>query len=89
MLVKAVEKHELLEKFGARVERVRPASIVHPQHYVNVLILCYIPDTGVMLLLCVYVCVCMCVCVFACILCKFFPSNSEIFEQLGGSATCC
>lgn len=32
----AIEKSDLLRKFGATVERVKPASITHPDNYVNV-----------------------------------------------------
>lgn len=32
----AAEKYELLRQFGAEVEQVRPASIISPEHYVNV-----------------------------------------------------
>ncbi len=32
----ALEKYELLEKLGAKVEKVKPASIVDPFHFVNV-----------------------------------------------------
>ena len=32
----ATEKTQLLQAFGARVERLRPVSISHPQHMVHV-----------------------------------------------------
>ena len=32
----AIEKSQLLSALGARVERVRPVSITHPGHFVNV-----------------------------------------------------
>lgn len=32
----AIEKVQLLEALGAEVERVRPVSIAHPRHHVNV-----------------------------------------------------
>ena len=32
----ALEKSQLLSALGARVQRVRPVSITHPGHFVNV-----------------------------------------------------
>ena len=32
----AIEKSQLLSALGAKVERVRPVSITHPGHFVNV-----------------------------------------------------
>lgn len=32
----AAEKAQLLEAFGAQVQRLRPVSITHPHHFVNV-----------------------------------------------------
>jgi len=32
----AIEKAQMLEALGAQVERLRPVSIAHPQHFVNV-----------------------------------------------------
>lgn len=32
----ATEKAQILEALGAEVQRVRPVSIVHPDHHVNV-----------------------------------------------------